>query len=67
VKTVILGDVLGSSPGGSFLTPEIAYLTGLARETQKRETGSIESGGISVVDLDGLGPESVISENLGFI
>jgi len=50
----------------SFLAPEIAYLAGLARAAQKRETGSIESEGISVVDLGGLRQESVISENLGF-
>jgi len=37
--------VLGSSPGRSFLTRESPILTDLAREAQKRETGSIESDG----------------------
>jgi len=41
-------------------------LEGLVREGKKRETGSIESGGGSQMDLGGLGPESVISENLRF-
>jgi len=36
---------LGSSPGRSFLAPEIAYLAGLSREAQERETGSIGSEG----------------------
>jgi len=59
--------LLGSSTERSFLAPEIAYLTGLTREYQKRETGSIESWrGSQVVDLGGRGTESVISENLGF-
>jgi len=44
MKWWILG-YLGSSPERSFLTPNITYLTGLAREAQKRETGSIESEG----------------------
>jgi len=44
----------------------IAYLAGLTREALKRETGSIESGDDLRVDLGGLGPESVISEDLGF-
>jgi len=39
--------LLGSSPERSFLAPEIAYLAGLAREAQERETGSIESEVIS--------------------
>jgi len=57
---------LGSSPGRSFLALEIAYLSGLVREAQKRETGSIESEG-DLRDGSGcLGPESVISENLCF-
>jgi len=30
--------------------PGITYLTGLSRDAQKRETGSIESEGISGVD-----------------
>jgi len=37
--------LLGSSTERSFLAPGIAYLEGLVREAQKRETGSIESGG----------------------
>jgi len=39
----------GTSPRRSFLAPEITCLTGLVREGQKRETGSIESE----VDLRG--------------
>jgi len=35
-------------------------------ETQKRETGSIDSEEISGGDLGGPWSESVISENLGF-
>jgi len=54
MKTVDSEGVLGSSPGGSFSDTGIAYLMGLAREAQKRETGSIESGGRSQVDLGGL-------------
>jgi len=49
--------LLGSSPERSFLAPEIAYLSGLAREVQKRETGSIESGGDLRMDLGGLRAE----------
>jgi len=59
-------DALCSNPERSFLAPEIAYLAGLAREAQKRETGSIESGGRSQGGSVGLGPESAVSENLGF-
>jgi len=51
---------MGSSPGRSFLAPEIAYFGGFGWEAQKRETGSIKSGGDLRVDLGGLGPESVI-------
>jgi len=38
------GSVLDSSPERSFLIPKSrVFLTGLAREAQERETGSIES------------------------
>jgi len=41
---------VGTSPGRSFLAPKFTYLPGLAMMAQKRETGSIESGGDPVVD-----------------
>jgi len=46
--------------------PRITYLAGLAREAQKRETGSIESGEISEVDPGISRSETVISEILRF-
>jgi len=46
VKTVDSKGDLDSSPGRSFLTPKSrVFLTGLAREAQERETGSIRSVG----------------------
>jgi len=36
---------LGSSPGGRFWHMKSRVLVGLAREAQKRESGSIESEG----------------------
>jgi len=38
---------MGSSLGESILTPNHVFLTSLAREAQKRESGGIESGVIS--------------------
>jgi len=49
-------DVLGSSPRRLFLAPKITCFGGLAREAQKRETGSIRSeGDLRWVDLEVLG------------
>jgi len=41
----VLRGALGSSLGGSFLVPRITYFGRFGQEVQKRETGSIESGG----------------------
>jgi len=57
-------NVMGSSPGRSFLAPKITcFLPGWAREAQNRETGSIRSGGISMGGPGGSGLDSRI---LGF-
>jgi len=50
---VILRVPLGSSPEGSFWHLKSRVLAGLAREAQKRETGSIRSEDDLKVDLGG--------------
>jgi len=44
-KSRVSKGAVSTSSGRSFLAPKFTYFDRLAREAQKRETGSIESGG----------------------